>query len=81
MDLTLVLELDLPDLDVKELCLEVPQGLGTEYTPVLVGCLAWLSCHRLAACPPSRREAIPTLRIGQRTGLASLAACLLLLGV
>ena len=35
VDLTLVLELDLPDLDVKELCLEVLEGFGTEYTRVL----------------------------------------------
>ena len=45
VDLTLVLELDLPDLDVKELCLEVPQGLGTEYTPVLVG--VWPDFHAI----------------------------------
>ena len=76
VDLTLVLELDLPDLDVQELCLEVLRVLARS-TP---GFLSEFGLT-LMACPPSRREAIPTLRIGQRNGLASLAACLLLLGV
>ena len=66
LDFTLVLELDLPDLHVKELCLEVRRVSARS------------TSHRLAACPPFRREPTITLRTGQRIGPASLAACLLL---
>ena len=69
--------MDLPDFDVKELCLEVLRVLARS-TPRF---LPEFGLTFYAISLLHVLEAIPTLKIGHRTGLASLAACLLLLGV